>query len=118
MHGEPWVRPMGCATAATVSSSISLLRVGGDGLSSLPHHVFSSSAQFLADSAGSGQAKQLQTLLGNGFGYKTFAGRASVLPEDRAAALPEIDLRSADMFFLCIKRMTVTWMWCKTKAVL
>lgn len=109
---------MGCATAATVSSSISLLRVGGDGLSSLPHHVFSSSAQFLADSAGSGQAKQLQTLLGNGFGYKTFAGRASVPPEDQAAALPEIDLRSADMFFLCIKRMTVTWMWCKTKAVL
>lgn len=56
-------------------------------------------------------------LLGNSFDYQTFASRAASLPERCAAALPETDLRSADTHFLCIKRMTVTWMWCKTKAV-
>lgn len=74
----------------------------------------SPSAQF---PAASGQAELLQMMLRHAFGYGMFASRASILLENRAAALPEIDLRLADMFFLCIKGMTVTWTRCKTKAV-
>ena len=95
-----------------------LLRVGADCPSVIP----SPSRALLRGAVfgglvGTRPGEGAAVLLGNSFGYRTLASGVSVLLEDRAAALPESDLRSADMFFLRIKRMTVTWMWCKTKAV-
>lgn len=105
--------PGGRATAATVASSIVPLRLGRGATSVLPspcprHHFCL--AQL--DQAGLGGCRRC---LGMALATKRLPAERPA--KDRAAARPEVDLRLADMFFLCIKRKTVTWMWCKTKAV-